>query len=308
VLEGKVVRPFLSLTRAEVERELEKRKLAFRVDSSNGNLRFRRNRIRIELLPLLEREFNPEIVRLLKELADRNREDEAYLERQARALAQPWQVREARQEKVPLDRLLGSPPALARRILRQMIMPAQGTPRGLTHKHVEALLRFAREAQSGRNLILPNGVMARKQFDWLAIGPHEPEPADPGFSYLVSVPGEVFVPQLGIRFRFKIVKPRDGQQAYNQCGTVALNPLKPSGELRLRSWRSGDRFRPFGSRKTRKLKEFFRERRIPLGRRRLWPVLENGKEILWVRGLPPAYPTVDQDEILLIEEETPSAT
>ena len=60
-LEGKIVRPFLSLTRREVESELKARALKFRLDSTNRDLRRTRNRIRQELLPTLEKGFNPEI-------------------------------------------------------------------------------------------------------------------------------------------------------------------------------------------------------------------------------------------------------
>src|SRR5690348_7407614 len=70
VLDGKIFRPFLGVTRCEVELEMNKRKLEFRVDSSNLNTKLRRNKVRTELLPLLQKEFNPEIIRLLKELAD----------------------------------------------------------------------------------------------------------------------------------------------------------------------------------------------------------------------------------------------
>ena len=71
LLEGKVVRPFLSLTRAEVMAEIASRKLAYRVDSSNLNLRLQRNKVRAELLPMLAKEYNPEIFTLLNQLAER---------------------------------------------------------------------------------------------------------------------------------------------------------------------------------------------------------------------------------------------
>lgn len=313
VLEGKVVRPFLSLTRAEVEREVALRKLTFRTDSSNRDLRLRRNKVRHELLPWLKREFNPEIVPLLKELAERARQDEAYLEEQARQEARPWRVRERTGEKIPVRPLLGLPAALGRRVLRQMILGARGAAAttghdGVTYRHVEALRRFAAEAQSGRALALPGGLEARREFDWLAIGPAhaETEPAD--FSYPVHVPGEVFVPELGRTFRFKIVSSADPRKAYNSGGVEALDPQRLSGGLRLRNWRAGDSFKPPGSRKTWKLKELFRQQRIPASRRRLWPVLENGKEIVWARGfaVTDGVPRPGSSQVLIVEEGTPA--
>jgi tRNA(Ile)-lysidine synthetase-like protein len=71
---------------------------------------------------------------------------------------------------------------------------------------------------------------------------------------------------------------------------VGLDPLKLSGKLALRNWRAGDRFWPVGSRKQRKLKDLFCQRKIPLGLRKLWPLLTSEEEIVWVRGFAPAVP------------------
>ncbi len=307
-LEGKIVRPFLHLTRAEIEAELKERRLPFRFDSSNRDLRLRRNKIRLELLPALEKDFNPKLVLLLKELADRAREDETYLDERAREHAQPWRVREGAEEKIPLRPLLEFPPAIARRVLRQMILATRGTLRGITHGHLEALRRFASEAQSGRKLVLPAGLVARKEFDWLGIGPAHSVPHEPAFSYRVEPPGEVHVPELGATFRFEIVSPQDPRKAYNGLEMAGLDPLKLAGVLTLRNWRAGDRFRPLGSRRQWKLKELFRRRQIPSGQRGLWPVLESGEEIVWVRGFPPGQPAAaspDSSKILLIVETSP---
>ena len=308
VLEGKVVRPFLSLTRAEVMQEIAAWQLEYHVDSSNLNLRLRRNKVRMELLPLLEKEFNPAIIPLLKQLADHARDDEAFLERQAHERAQPWRMREGSEERIPVRPLREFPPALARRVLRQMLQSVRGSLRGLTHVHVEALLRFATEAQSGKTQTLPGDVLARKEFAWLVLGPapHTREKTD--FSYTVVIPGELPVPELGCTLHFKIINRDDPGGAYNKEKLAGLDPQKLPGPLILRNWRAGDGFCPVGSRGVRKLKELFRERKIPEVRRSLWPVLASGTQIVWVRGFPPGGSAAASDEtrqVLIVEDEPP---
>ena len=171
VLEGKVVRPFLGLSRPEVMQEIATRGLSYRMDSSNLNTRLQRNKIRRELLPLLEKEYNPGIVPLLNQLADRSRDDEACLERLARDRAHPWRVHEGKEERIPTRALLEFHPAVARRVLRQMLQIVRGSSNGLAHEHIESLRRFAAEAQSGKIQTLPGGAQARKEFSWLVIGP-----------------------------------------------------------------------------------------------------------------------------------------
>jgi tRNA(Ile)-lysidine synthase len=306
VLEGKVVRPFLGLTREEVVKEIAERKISYRVDSSNLNMKLRRNKVRNELLPLLAKEYNPQIVSLLNQFADRARDDEACLERLARDRSHPWWVREGREERIPI-RVLGEFPAsLARRVLRQMLQVARGTSHGLTHTHIESLRRFASQAQSGKVQNLPGGGVARKEFSWLVVAPTPTEPAGGDYSYAVTFPGKVTVPEVGALFHFKILTREDPGKAYNLNKLVCLDPRKLLGELELRNWRAGDRFCPVGSRGVRKLKELFRERKIPEVRRKGWPVLLCARQIVWVRGFPPSKGAAANAEaplVLIVEEE-----
>lgn len=305
VLEKKVVRPFLNLTRAEIERELKRRKLEYRVDRSNREVRLRRNKIRAELLPHLEKEYSPRIVPLLKDLADRARDDEEYMEDRARESARAWRVREGAEEKIAVRALLEFPRAIARRVLRQMVLAAGHSAIGLSHNHIEALLRFTAQAQSGRSLALPGDLIVRKDFDWLIISPKLAESNRSEFSYTVHVPGEVFVPEIGVTFGFKIVSPEGLRKSYNGMERAGLDRQKLLGELKLRNWRAGDRFRPLGSPKHMKLKELLRQQRIPSVERRHWPVLESENEIVWVRGFPPADAVAASpacSDVLMIEE------
>jgi tRNA(Ile)-lysidine synthase len=306
LLEGKVVRPFLGLTRTEVMQEVAARGIPYRVDSSNVSTSLRRNKVRMELLPLLAKEYNPQIIPLLNQFADRARDDEACLERLARDRSHPWRVREGREERIPIRALVEFPPALARRVLRQMLQIVRGSSHGLTHAHIESLRRFAAEAQSGKVQTLPGGVKARKEFSWLVVGPKSSEPAGGDFSYPVTFPGKLAVHELGCLFHFKILNREDPGKAYNLNKLVCLDPQKLLGELELRNWRAGDKFCPIGSRGVRKLKELFRERKIPEVRRKGWPVLLCAGQIVWVRGFPPGKGAAASEQaplVLIVEEE-----
>jgi tRNA(Ile)-lysidine synthase len=293
-LEGKIVRPFLSLSRSTVETEIAWRKLEARLDTSNLSNHLTRNKMRHELLPLMEREYSPEIVRLLGELAERARDDESYLEEQARARAQAWRVREGATEKIPLQPLAEFHPAIARRVLRQAVQAVRGTLRGVTHQHIEDLRRLAGEAQSGRKVNLPGGLEVRKEFGWLVLSPTGGQEAIREFSYPVRVPGTVRVPELGATFEFKIVQAAPPGKGYNETGDWALDPEKMGAGLALRNWQAGDCYQPAGSHRPEKLKELFRRRKIPASQRLLWPVLAGAQGVVWVRNFPPSQSVATQ--------------
>src|SRR5690348_1852541 len=235
-LQNKIVRPFLGLTRAEIEAEIGGRKLPFRLDSTNLDTRFRRNKARIELLPMLEREYNPEIKRLLGELAVRAREDEVYLDQQARERAGAWRLREDGAEKISRPALGRMPPALARRVLRQMLAQVGSGLAGVTHRHIESIYHLALESQSGRKVQLPHGRTARSEFDWLILSPDEGNVSPLEFVYKVVVPGTIFVTEISRRVTFKIIGRGDTDQRYNGMEWPKLDPLKMPGWLVFRNW------------------------------------------------------------------------
>ncbi|MGH9396408.1 MAG: tRNA lysidine(34) synthetase TilS [Terriglobia bacterium] len=307
-LQGGVVRPFLNVTRAEVETEIARRSVAFRVDRSNLDPRFTRNRIRQQLLPLLEKEFNPQIVLLLTSLAGRSRDDEAYLEHQAAEISRPWRIREGREERISTRALGELPPSLQRRVLRQMISAARGSPHGLTSLHIEQLRRFSTSAQSGKALLLPAGIEASREFEWLVVRPRKLEQRASGFFCSISPPAEAHIPGAVLKIRTIEYAGRSApERPYNSNEGVYIDFDKLAGDLVVRNWLAGDRFCPQGRRGPRKLKELFLERKIPAGRRHNWPVLLSGEEIVWVRGFAPGgrFTVTDSTRrVLLIEEET----
>lgn len=304
-LQNKIIRPFLAVTRAEIESEIVRRNLEFRVDSSNLDPRFRRNRVRMELLPMLEREYNPELKRLLSELAARSAEDEDFLEQQARERAGAWRLREAGCEKISRAALRNMPPALVRRVLRQMLQDVGAGLSGITHRHIEAVRHLAVSSQSGKRLELPHGTEARTEYEWLVLLPRSGNRKSLEFVYSVEIPGTITVREIGRRVDFKIIEPRDADKGYNAMEWPKLDPLKLPARLVFRNWRQGDRYCPLGFQKSVKVKELFQRQRIPLRERALWPVLDSEKGVVCARGFPAAaWAAAEKDspKILAIRE------
>jgi len=287
-LQNRVVRPFLGMTRGEIEAEIARRNLPYRLDSTNLDTRFRRNKVRKELLPMIEREYNPEIKRLLSELAARAREDEAWLDQQARERAGAWRLREDGAEKISRAGLRNMPPTLARRALRHMLQGVAGSLAGATHRHIEALYRLALESQSGKALQLPRGLEARIEFDWLILSSGTGNARPPEFVYKVEIPSTIEVPEIGLSITFKIVGTKDSDRGYNKGEWPELNPQRMPERLIFRNWRQGDRYCPSGSQKPVKVKELFRRHRVPLSERQHSPVLDSERGIVCARGLPAA--------------------
>jgi tRNA(Ile)-lysidine synthase len=129
-----IVRPMLGVWRGEVERYIRERGLEFRIDRSNLSKQFARNRVRHELLPLLESKFNPRIREVLWRTAEIVREDDKCLTEIARGHIA---------RKMPMRRFLKLPKALQRRVLREWLGTAE-------FRGVEELLRKMRAPRPKR--------------------------------------------------------------------------------------------------------------------------------------------------------------
>jgi tRNA(Ile)-lysidine synthase len=165
-----LARPLLSTTRAEVLAYLAKRRQDFREDPSNRDLRFLRNRIRHELLPLLARDYNPAIVAVLGRLAAQAEEAFAEEEEQARAmLLQAERPRAGR--RCILDRaVLAAAPRHRVRTALRLLWAREGWPMdamGYASWERLAGLVFG----TGTAADLPGGIRARCRGPILQVGP-----------------------------------------------------------------------------------------------------------------------------------------
>jgi tRNA(Ile)-lysidine synthase len=269
-----IVRPLLGVTREEVEKYLAALGQTWREDESNLDHRFARNRLRHELLPLLEREYNPNIRQVLSDAAELSRAEEEY-----------WQalVERELQDRMAAQRLRlmnfrALPLALQRRLLRRFVETAN---LALDFEHVEKLLRCALGELPKAEL--PGGWLAVRQGGCLELLAPQVEPPFSSYQYTLPVPGEVHIAEIGLTVRC-IPVPQEFAKEEPPGSLLCTELLGP--ELIVRNWRPGDRFWPVHSKSEEKLKRLFSEKHVPAGQRPRWPVVLKGEQIVWVRGFP----------------------
>jgi tRNA(Ile)-lysidine synthase len=268
-----VVRPLLSLWRRDVEDWLRERHIGWREDETNAELSFARNRIRHQLLPLLRAGYNPRIDETLARMATLAADDERYWEALVGDVPHTFEV----------SRISSAPPALARRIVRRAIEQVKGDLRQIDFAHVEAILELARSTEGSGRLQVP-GVDVLRSFDWIRFRAlrEEGEPR-PRFSWPVAPPCTIEWPGGGaISFEIQ----------WNGCDKLETGLDWPEisrlPAMELRNWRPGDCYRPAGRSSEQKIKQMFQEARVPLWKRREWPVLAAAGRVLWSRQFGPA--------------------
>jgi tRNA(Ile)-lysidine synthase len=199
--------------------------------------------------------------------------------------------------------LLTEPKAVQRRVVKA-IGEQVGIP--LEYKHVEEILRFSSEdGPSGKELSLPLGWKLRREPEAMTFLTPDLRRQEriPNYEYSLAIPGRVLVPELGVVIEALRFAPGAQIAEYNPQQLLRADLLPE--RLTVRNWRPGDRYWPAHTKAPKKVKELLQERHVPQPERRLWPVVENAGEIIWMRGFPvPAKVRAkgNEEDAILIEE------
>ena len=288
---GVVVRPLIETSRAAVRAFVAEGRLEFREDASNHDLTIPRNRIRHELLPLVERSYAPGIVDALDRAAAIAREDAEYLDGAAGDAAARLISRTRAGVELDADALLREPPAMARRVIRLAQRAVAGT-HFVGFDAVEAVLRFVVSKSTGQ-LDLP-GHRVNRRGNRLVLttsrGREKPLPAA-DFSYPLDIPGWVKVPEAACTISADmntVPFGRVAKEVWRLTGRgdeAVLEAGRLAGPLLVRNRRPGDRFRPLGLEGRKKLQDLFVDAKTDRAEREITPVIvDRTGQIVWVAG------------------------
>lgn len=272
-----IVRPLIDVRRAQTEAFCRALRLRPRRDPTNEDARFLRNAIRRETIPYLERTVNARLRESLARTADVLRDEDYLLDEMAGDAAEP--ALDADGLRMPVERLRELPLALQRRAIR---LAARMWTDGIDAGQTEAVRELAVEGRTGSEIHLPGGLSARVEYGFLVVGPASspPVPAD----IRLDVPGETDLPPWGARAQAWLTGERPAQWPDGRAVCV-LDAGRIAFPLRVRRWRSGDRFRPLGMSRQKKLSDFFGDGKVPRARRAEVPLVVDGQgTIVWVVG------------------------
>jgi tRNA(Ile)-lysidine synthase len=301
---GRVIRPLLEISRADLRAYVSERHLPFREDATNADVSIPRNRVRHELLPHLERDFSPGVVRILAREATIARQDEDLLHGMAIDLARSIVLTredDSPSSEIDAAALTSLHPALAARVTR-LALQAQAPQAFIGFDHVDRFLEFARQGGAGGALSLP-GQQAVRTGARILLGPEparRPRAAGAAktgfansFTFPLSIPGEVRLDKQGWAIsavsadsaleKWAEAAPGGPGTGREAAVVVAAGPL--SLPLSIRSRRPGDRFHPTGLGHRQKLQDFLVNRKIPRELRDSLPLVVDAQDrIVWVVG------------------------
>jgi len=280
-----VIRPLIELSREEVLSYLHQRRLDHVTDASNLEPAYLRNRIRLNLLPQLET-YQPRIVEILGRTADIAREDNRWLNAQARTWIVEWsQTTPGNEISIPTSRFSELPEALKNHGVREALRTVAGSLRQISLAHIEAIKRLASSERPQARVTLPDGLLVRRVYDRLIFSKGGSPPAD---SYCIFIEriGTFHIDALGWALTLEEMEPGGSPQNLEVVPwTASFDADRIAFPLLLRNFRPGDRLVPLGMKGHKKLKNLFVDMKIPANVRTHIPILAQGDQLIWVCGL-----------------------
>ncbi len=270
-----IIRPILDVSRADIEGYCSENKLVYCTDSTNSDTEYTRNRVRCELIPFIEKNFNPSVIDSLCSLADNSAEDaefiNGYAERLYNRINSPMPKRKP--TVIDIESLKMVADSIQSRIIRIAAREVMGGEYKLERVHIDAVKALA-EKETGAMAQLPLGLIVSVKYGWLEFKTEEVEDAT-DFCYPIEVGTGHTVENGDITFE---VVEGDFNPNKNQ---MIIDYDKIEGkELSVRNRRMGDRMVFFKDGKTRKLKDYWIDKKIPRAERSKIPLLcADGKVI-----------------------------
>lgn len=302
---GAVIRPFLGITREQLDHYARENSLDWCEDSTNGEDRYTRNRIRRHLMPMICGEVNGQAVEHICRTAVLAAEADSYLRRGALR----WMEQPGHSEVIPetarshaVLALDGAALSGEDRLLRSYVIREAcrrlGCTADLTSAHVEAVQSLLTEARGGsavRQVTLVQGIQVRREYDRLLFGQGEAALTDltdhpEGGEEEICLPlqdwemNRVYEVRWGGKtFKLRLIAYNNSEKFPLNRYTKWLNYDKMSGSLVLRRRKTGDYIRLSGG-GTKTVKAYMVDEKIPAGSRDTVPVLADGHHVLWIVG------------------------
>jgi tRNA(Ile)-lysidine synthase len=283
-----LVRPLLEIPRSAIDEYCQQHDLHPRVDATNADTTYFRNRLRHELLPTLET-YNPNIRSILRRTADVIAAEYEILQAHTNYAWDMTIVVESA-TLITFNLLLWreQPIGVRRALLRKAIHQLRPPLRDIDFGHVEDAIEILQRAQTSDQVTLPQNLLIDVSYETFTLSPREelaqpdwPQLPDGFTSLAINGPGVTPLPESTWRLEAEILT---GEVELTDGLTVLLDAAALPGPLIMRPRTSGDRFHPQGMPSPVGLKDWMINAKVPRAIRDRLPLITSADQIVWVPG------------------------
>lgn len=284
-----LVRPLLFSWRREIMEYLGKEHCNYRTDDSNYEPIYLRNKIRLELIPLLENQYNPNIKDLLVQLCQILNMNNEYLVSEAKKIVKDSAAGRDGFYTINTHFLAKQPKILQYLALREILMNLQIPLKEITYDHYTKILDEIIRKGKGRLFQLPGKLYLWHEHGMLHFQKEPPgKPCVPFPEVVVQIPGTTTVYPFG-QIISEILDIQDfSLEAYKKTKTQyeeVFDQQRITTPVSVRGRKAGDVISPLGVNGHKKLKDLFIDKKIPRKERGVIPIIVMNDQPIWAVGI-----------------------
>ncbi len=289
-----LIRPLLRVYKEDILQYCHQHEIPYRIDSSNENKTYMRNRIRLELIPYLQR-MNPRIAQVINQTAQLLQEDEQYMEQEAVRWMDEHVHSKGRSYQLKRDAFRGLHIALQRRVIKLILSYlSAGKPVWDFHKLERLRMAIASNETRSRRVEAGHNITCFIQYDEIRFETFQ-EPLS--YEYKIhALPERLELEGASLTFSVLSAHEFCGESA--DCGQAWFDLDEIHLPFTIRTRRPGDRMQPKGMSGSKKVKDIFIDEKVRMEDRDKLPLLFDGQDrLLWI-------PTVRRSKFALITSKT----
>lgn len=295
LIRGNIIRPIIEMTRKNVTDYLDSKDAEHVTDSSNQNKDFLRNKVRLDLLPMIEADYNNNIIEGLNRTSRIIKEDEEWIDTITRQLYNDT-IKSKTDNSVTLSVPLINklPLAAKRRVFRKSIEEIKGGLKKITLFHTEMIINLTTSSKQNLSVDLPDKIQVQKKGLSLIFTMHEEKlrdlkPEHINYSQIIDLPDTektiIEIPEISKKLSFTIIGNNNRTNYKKESPATAWIDLdKLKFPLTIRNTKPKDKFVPFGMKGSQTLKKFFASNNVDSDNKKNCPLLLSNDDIVWVGG------------------------
>lgn len=275
-----IIRPILDCLRKDIENYCYKNNLSYRNDSTNNMDIYTRNKIRLNLIPTIKKDFNPNIVDTLSNMSKNFYAENHFLESLANDTLKTCLV-EKDNNKIILDieKFKNIDLVLQKRMLRLCLSKFNKDLYNLSFEHINMIISILKK-QTGKKLNLPNNLYVYKQYNNLIISKNIMSlDHNISYNYKIELEKQIYIKELNKN----ILLSKNIINILTKAYTISLNYDKIKNSLFIRQRNAGDKI--YLNNMTKKVKNIFIDLKIPANERNLYPILLYEDNPIGILGL-----------------------
>lgn len=292
VRDGIFIRPILGTTREEIENYCIEKNLNPRIDKTNLQNIYNRNKVRLELIPYIQRNFNKDIISVLNRLSVLINKDSEFLEELAEEKYHRYCL--CKDNSVIIDKsAFLEKDAMLTRIIRKAITKFSGNLNDIESIHIYDIISLQKTG-TGRKISLPRRITVENIYEDIIIKKADSETnikqsilrqlVDKKDLTLLKEGCQEYISELSINIRMQVIPNNSKIDFKAEVLTKYFDYDKIKDDIIIRTRREGDRFIPYGMKGSKKIKDMFIDLKIPKDKRDSIPLLCFGSEIIWIIG------------------------